>query len=165
VGSPAELPAVMYALKSQQFRWTKGAAETAKKNLLQVMKAKLPFGVKLHALFHLLNSTLFVCVIVAAIASVPLLSIKNANPQYNGLINLASIFVISTLSLIAFYWVSFHHKEDRKFTKAIRFAGTFPLFLAVSMGMSLHNALAVIEGYSGKKTPFIRTPKLKAFIG
>jgi len=27
------------------------------------------------------------------------------------------------------------------------------------MGLSLHNALAVIEGYIGKKTPFIRTPK------
>lgn len=27
------------------------------------------------------------------------------------------------------------------------------------MGLSLHNAIAVIEGYIGKKTPFIRTPK------
>lgn len=27
------------------------------------------------------------------------------------------------------------------------------------MGLSLHNAIAVLEGYFGKKTPFIRTPK------
>jgi hypothetical protein len=27
------------------------------------------------------------------------------------------------------------------------------------MGMSLHNARAVILGYSGKRTPFVRTPK------
>ena len=27
------------------------------------------------------------------------------------------------------------------------------------MGLSLHNALAVVEGYIGKKSPFIRTPK------
>ena len=27
------------------------------------------------------------------------------------------------------------------------------------MGLSLHNAIAVIEGYMGKKSPFIRTPK------
>ena len=35
----------------------------------------------------------------------------------------------------------------------------FPLFLSVSMGLSLHNAIAVIEGYAGRKTPFVRTPK------
>jgi len=27
------------------------------------------------------------------------------------------------------------------------------------MGLSLHNSIAVIEGYIGRKTPFVRTPK------
>ena len=27
------------------------------------------------------------------------------------------------------------------------------------MGLSLHNSIAVIEAYIGKKTPFVRTPK------
>jgi len=27
------------------------------------------------------------------------------------------------------------------------------------MGLSLHNSLAVLQGYVGKQTPFIRTPK------
>ena len=27
------------------------------------------------------------------------------------------------------------------------------------MGLSLHNTIAVIEGYIGRKTPFVRTPK------
>ena len=27
------------------------------------------------------------------------------------------------------------------------------------MGLSLHNSIAVIQGYYGKKSPFIRTPK------
>lgn len=27
------------------------------------------------------------------------------------------------------------------------------------MGLGLHNAIAVIEGYIGKKSPFVRTPK------
>ncbi len=35
----------------------------------------------------------------------------------------------------------------------------FPMFLSVSMGLSLHNAMAVLEGYIGKKSAFIRTPK------
>ena len=45
-------------------------------------------------------------------------------------------------------------------TKAFgHFLVLFPMFLSVSMGLSLHNAMAVAEGYLGKKSPFIRTPK------
>ncbi|HEX2899523.1 MAG TPA: cellulose synthase family protein, partial [Bacteroidia bacterium] len=65
--SPAELPAAMGAVKSQQFRWTKGAAETARKNLGKVLHAKLPLGTKIHATFHLLNSMLFVCIVLNAV--------------------------------------------------------------------------------------------------
>jgi hypothetical protein len=35
----------------------------------------------------------------------------------------------------------------------------FPMFITFSMGMSLHNAIAVLEGWLGIKTPFLRTPK------
>ncbi len=37
-----------------------------------------------------------------------------------------------------------------------------PFFLSFSMGLSLHNALAVLEGYTNRKTPFVRTPKFNA---
>ncbi|MFN8394537.1 MAG: hypothetical protein U0176_07685 [Bacteroidia bacterium] len=33
------------------------------------------------------------------------------------------------------------------------------MFLCVTMGLSLHNAIATVEGYIGRKTPFVRTPK------
>jgi hypothetical protein len=39
------------------------------------------------------------------------------------------------------------------------------MFLSMSMGLSLHNSIAVIEGYVGKKTPFIRTPKFAIQAG
>jgi len=32
--------------------------------------------------------------------------------------------------------------------------------MAVSMGFSLHNSIAVIQGYWGKKSSFVRTPKM-----
>src|SRR5690606_31186396 len=35
----AELPVTMNAIKSQQFRWNKGAAQCAKKNLFNVLKS------------------------------------------------------------------------------------------------------------------------------
>jgi cellulose synthase/poly-beta-1,6-N-acetylglucosamine synthase-like glycosyltransferase len=38
IESPAELPVIMPAVKSQQYRWNKGAAETAKKNIGKAMR-------------------------------------------------------------------------------------------------------------------------------
>lgn len=160
VGSPAELPVEMNALKNQQFRWTKGAAECAVKNLPKVIKKKnLPVGTKLNAIFHLLNSFIFICILATSLLSIPILFIKNEMPQYQLLFNLASMFLLSFVILAFFYWIS-RPKVQRKGLKGIlSFIFYFPLFLAVSMGLSLHNSIAVIEGYSGKKTPFVRTPK------
>jgi hypothetical protein len=39
------------------------------------------------------------------------------------------------------------------------------MFLSVSMGLSLHNAVAVIEGFTGKKSAFVRTPKFAISTG
>jgi hypothetical protein len=35
----------------------------------------------------------------------------------------------------------------------------FPLLWMMSLGLSMYNSFAAFEGYIGKKTPFIRTPK------
>jgi len=58
--SPAELPVEMNALKSQQFRWNKGGAETAKKMMGQVLKSSIPLKTKFFAVSHLLNSTIYI---------------------------------------------------------------------------------------------------------
>jgi hypothetical protein len=41
----------------------------------------------------------------------------------------------------------------------LNFLVYFPIFLSFSMGLSLFNSIAVMEGYLGIKSPFIRTPK------
>lgn len=157
--SPAELPPVMSALKSQQYRWTKGGAETAKKHLKSIFKAKLSWGQKWHGIFHLLNSTVFVSVIVAAVFSVPLLFLKQNWPIVDQLFWVASIFFLSFIIIAVMYFISFSQSFKRKDKALLHFLYVFPLFLSVSMGLSVHNAIAVIEGFFGKKTAFIRTPK------
>ncbi len=160
LGSPAELPAAMNALKNQQFRWTKGAAECTRKNLLKVLKNKdLPFGTKLHALFHLMNSSIFICIVLLSVLSIPMLMIKNNFVEYSLLFKIGSFFILSVVFLSIYYFVSLSSDYRNKLKALFHFIFLFPLFLSVSMGLSLHNALAVIEGYMGKKSPFIRTPK------
>lgn len=160
LGSPAELPAAMNALKTQQFRWTKGAAECTRKNLARVLKNKeVPFKTKLHALFHLMNSSIFICIILLSILSIPMLIIKNNFIEYALLFKIGSFFIISVLFLSIFYFVSLSSNYENKLKAFAHFALLFPFFLSVSMGLSLHNTIAVLEGYMGKKTPFVRTPK------
>jgi len=160
IGSPAELPAAMNALKNQQYRWTKGAAECTVKNLPRVLKArKIGFGTKLHALFHLMNSFIFICIISTALLSVPMLMIKDAHPELGLIFQLASLFLLSFVILSYFYWTSSRQGSIENKKSFGEFLLLFPLFLSVSMGLSLHNAIAVIEGYVGRKTPFVRTPK------
>jgi cellulose synthase/poly-beta-1,6-N-acetylglucosamine synthase-like glycosyltransferase len=159
VASPAELPPVMSALKNQQYRWTKGGAETAKKHLLNVIRSKKPLVVKWHALMHLLNSAVFVSILVCALLSVPLLFVKTQLPEFKNLFILASIFVLSFLILAIFYLTALLKLSEQKTKSFFSFFALFPSFLSVSMGLSLHNAVAVLEGYAGKKTSFIRTPK------
>lgn len=162
VESPAELPAVMNALKAQQYRWNKGAAECVVKNLGKVLRdPELPYGTKLHATLHLMNSTVFISILGTVLLSVPILIVKQRHPEYAILFDIAVVFTSALLALIAFYAVA-HKNYKQGWRGALHFFGIFPLFLAVSMGLSLHNAIAVIEGYMGRRTPFVRTPKVGA---
>lgn len=157
--SPAELPAEMNGLKSQQYRWMKGGAETAKKLIPSIWKSNIPLGKKLHTTLHLLGSTVFLCVFLAGFISVPLVFYIDQSIID---IRYFSIFLANTLAIVSVYFignVKTLWKEDSLFKRLMKFLFLFPLFLAMSMGLSLHNSIAVIQGFIGKKTPFVRTPK------
>ncbi len=160
IESPSELPVEINALKAQQYRWTKGAAECVGKNLGNVLKAKhLKFSTKLHATFHLMNSSVFVFILILSILSLPVIVIKPELTDYIYLYRLSGFFMLSWFILAAFYWISHAHGKAKKGKLFLQFLWQFPLFLSISMGLALHNSFAVIEGWMGRKTPFVRTPK------
>ncbi|GAB3590563.1 cellulose synthase family protein [Hymenobacter daeguensis] len=155
--APAELPAVMDALKSQQFRWTKGAAETAHKHLGNMWRSGQPLAVKLQATFHLLNSTVYIVIMLMALLSVPLVFVRAQYHEYKVVFQLASIFLVGFTPLIYYYYTAWRLAHPGK--PLWRYPGFFLLFLSVSMGLALHNARAVVLGWLGRRTPFVRTPK------
>lgn len=159
IGVPAELPPVMSALKTQQFRWIKGNAETARKHVVKVLKSSLPFSKKLHAFFHLTVSTVFICVFLSSLLSIPLLFLKTQVPQLTTWFNYASFSLISLICLGIFHYVATVHTGFVQKDSKTYFLKTFPLYLTYSMGISLNNALAVTEGLLGIKSSFVRTPK------
>lgn len=159
IGSPAELPANIKALKTQQFRWTKGAAECARKNWLKVIQSSQKFSTKFHATFHLFNSFIFVCVALTAILSIPVMLVKPTLPELKWLFYLGSLFIFSLAVLGVYYFQSAKANKQHYPNYYQKFLLYFPLFLSFSMGLSLHNTIAVAEGYAGKKSAFLRTPK------
>ncbi len=152
--SPAELPSEINALKSQQFRWTKGAIETARKMLPQVWRASLPLKIKLQATFHLTNNLVFPFIIIAGVLNVPLVFIKHAG-GYEGYFAFMSIFVLAFIGSFLFYLFSqrdvYEDWRKRLFL--------FPVFMAGSMGFAVNNSRAVLEGLFRRRSEFIRTPK------
>ena len=154
--SPAELPSEINALKAQQFRWTKGAVETAKKILPLVWKSKVPLRVKLQSTFHLTNNLVFPFILLAAILNVPLIFIKNSG-AHEIYFAIMSLFVLAFVSSFLFYLYSQKdiHTDWRKRIVL------FPLFMAGSMGLAVNNSRAVFEGLMNRKSEFVRTPKFK----
>lgn len=156
VTSPAELPSELNALKTQQFRWTKGAIETARKLLPQIWKADIPLRVKIHSTFHLTNNIVFPFILLAGLLNVPLIFIK----QHGGhelYFALMSVFVLAFIGSFLFYLLS----QKSIYPDWRRRLLLFPLFMAGSMGFAVNNSRAVFEALFRRKSEFVRTPKYR----
>jgi cellulose synthase/poly-beta-1,6-N-acetylglucosamine synthase-like glycosyltransferase len=162
--SPAELPVEMNGLKGQQFRWNKGGAQNARKLLHLIWKEsgnKLNMVQKLHATSQLLAYGVFLWVFIAAVSSVPLafafseLGISTHFLSFSVL----GLFSVAGISYTANITAALNRTVPHTFWEKLRFFGLFVSFMPISMGLSLYNAIAVIEGYRGKASAFVRTPK------
>lgn len=160
VQTPSELPVVMSAIRSQQFRWNKGGAENYQKIIRRVLDKKdTPLMTRLHSILHLLNSTMFLNVLLVGILSIPMLYIKNEWGHLIWFFKISSLFIVSTLIFFYCYWELYRQKHGSTFINFLEYIKLFFTFYTVAMGFSFHNAIAVIEGHLGKRSDFIRTPK------
>jgi cellulose synthase/poly-beta-1,6-N-acetylglucosamine synthase-like glycosyltransferase len=153
---PSEIPADMHSLKAQQFRWTKGAQETARKVLPRLWRSEMPFAVKWQGTMHLLSSLAYPLLIVLTALSPFVIYAAGAH-------HLKIIWPISLYYLLAFSGTFMcYYTAARVLGGSWRLRiARFPLFLALSIGMSVHNSRAALEGLLGKRSPFERTPKYR----
>jgi len=158
VEAPAELPVEMNGIKSQQFRWMKGGAENARRLTPVILRSDLDLATKMHALAHLFNSSIFVAVLMIAVTSVALLPFLDdlgvdtrfLGLSLLGLVGVATVYFYANINLLP---------RPLSWKQVLALIVYFPLLLTMSMGLSFHNSVAVIEGYLGIKSSFVRTPK------
>jgi cellulose synthase/poly-beta-1,6-N-acetylglucosamine synthase-like glycosyltransferase len=153
---PAELPVEINALKSQQRRWAKGSIQTAVKLLRRVLAAPLPLAVRIEALAHLTNNAAYLLLALLAILIVPALATRGLMARALFGVDLV-LFVAGTGSFTLFCAVS--QREIRP--DWWRAAARIPLLMAIGIGLSLNNGLAVIEALCGVRSEFHRTPKFR----
>ncbi len=160
VHTPAELPVVISAARSQQFRWNKGGAENFRKMLWKVLRSKnISAKTKMHGILHLLNSTMFLNVLIVGVLSIPMLYIKNEYAHLKPYFYVMSFFVISTIIFFVCYWSMYRRTYGSSAKNFIQYIILFFTFFSIAMGFSLHNSIAVLEGHIGKRSEFVRTPK------
>jgi cellulose synthase/poly-beta-1,6-N-acetylglucosamine synthase-like glycosyltransferase len=154
VATPAELPTEICALKAQQFRWTKGAIETAKKLLPSIWRSDISLRIKLQSTFHLTNNFVFPVVVIVALLNLPLLIIKQGG-QFNSYFHFSSVFIMAFISTFLLYTTA----QKNIYQHWIKKSFIFPVFLVGTMGLALSNTKAVFEGFINMKSEFVRTPK------
>ncbi len=152
---PAELPVEMTAFKSQQHRWAKGSIQTARKLLPSILRSRLPFKVKLEAVFHLTANVGYLLVLVLVALVVPSIWLRSdISPWLLILVDLP-LFFLSTVSIGMFY-VQAHREALGSCRGVLRW---IPFLMAVGIGLSINNARAVLEALRGQVSGFRRTPK------
>jgi len=154
----AELPAEIGGVKSQQFRWTKGAIQTAKKNLPRVWKSSLPLRVKLQSTVHLANNLVFPFILIVGLLNLPLVIIKNESANDHTLFfAVISIFALAFFGSFLMYLTALRESYP-DWRRRILY---FPLFMAASMGLSINNTRAILQGLFKYRGEFLRTPKYR----
>ena len=157
---PSELPPDMHALKTQQYRWTKGSQETARKLFLPLWRAAIPLWQKLQGTAHLLGNSVYPFLLVVGILN-PIVMFIAHKDRVKLSWAISAYFLLSLGGTFSYYAAAI--KEIRVDWR--RRMACFPLFLAASIGLSVYNAQAAIEGVLGKRTPFLRTPKYNLSTG
>ena len=153
--APAEIPCEMNSFKGQQFRWAKGSAQTTKKLFFTVLRAKIPLKVKIECLFHLTNNFAYLFLVVLAMLQLPNMLLRRELNRPELLLLDVPLFLATCVSIVVFYLTT-HQALYGNLWDAVK---RLPLMMAVSIGLSLNNARAVLEGLLGMQSEFVRTPK------
>ncbi|MHA1599609.1 MAG: glycosyltransferase, partial [Alphaproteobacteria bacterium] len=156
--SPAELPPEIRGFKNQQFRWTKGGAQTAIKMLPKVMLSKLPLKVKVEAFFHLTCFTLHLYMMILVLCLFPAMCLKSVpletGTMWRGMFDM-TVFTLATLSASVFY-VTSQVELFRDWRSVLKY---LPMLMALGVGICVSNSKAILEAFFGKESEFVRTPK------
>jgi cellulose synthase/poly-beta-1,6-N-acetylglucosamine synthase-like glycosyltransferase len=162
IDCPSELPVEMNAFKAQQARWAKGLMQTAKKVLPQVLRSDIPSGNKSEAVFHLTANISYPLMVFLSIILLPAMIVRFYQGWFQVLVIDLPLFLASTCSISSFYLAAERALYPKTWKRTFWY---LPFVMAIGIGLSVRNAVGVIEAIVGKKSEFVRTPKYRVEAG
>jgi len=155
---PAEVPPDIQGFKQQQFRWTKGAIQVAKKSLVRVLRSDLGWRVKLEAFFHLVTPMSYLFMTILIMLLLPVFGLRLSVLREQSLARAlfdVSLFVVASCSASTFYLCS-QREITSDWRKRMKYV---PFLMSLGVGIALNNSRAVLEACFGEESAFERTPK------
>lgn len=158
VECPAEVPIEMTAFKTQQQRWAKGLIQTSKKILPRLFRSDVPLRTKIEAWYHLTANISYPLMIVLSVLLMPAMIIRFYQGWWEMLYIDFPLFLASTFSISSFYLVSQKELYPRHWYRVLLY---LPFLMALGIGLTITNSIAVMEAIFGIKSAFKRTPKYR----
>lgn len=152
---PAELPVQIHAFKAQQHRWAKGSIQTARKLLGRILRAKIPWFIKLEAVLHLTHYMVHPLMLVVVLTSLPMLFTQWFYASLSFPIVFFTLITLATCGPSSLYFYS-QHLLYRDWLKNIKY---LPLLVCLGTGIAVSNTKAILEAFGRRTGSFIRTPK------
>lgn len=165
VGSPAELPLTFDSYRTQQFRWSKGAAECLRKNVKSLWQSGAGRAAKLVGTFHLLNSSVYLLAVLVLLLSPVVFYLTQAEKitlPYHETLTMLGVSVLYLLMLVFFvgHWKS----SANKAMAVLLFVPSVLMYFVMTTGISIYMVKGVLEGYRGRESAFVRTPKFGSAV-
>jgi hypothetical protein len=155
IAVPGELPTTLASWRAQQFRWTKGFAQVARKLLGRVWRSRLPTHFKLALTIQTCQPLCYPLTAVSLLGSLVLLIETNGrDPMLPvlgsavAILGMGASFVFLAMGRSALgrgHW----RRSPRDFASV----------LVLNAGLMVSNTRAVLEAAMGRPSPFTRTPK------
>ncbi|MCL5746016.1 MAG: glycosyltransferase [Acidobacteria bacterium] len=153
---PSELPVEMHGFQVQQSRWAKGLTQVAKKLLPQILKAELPWRVKVEAFMHLTPNISYPLMIVVSALMLPVMIVRFYMGVWQMVFLDLPLIIASFWSLSAFYVIAQRELYPKNWKRSVFL---LPMLMAVGVALTIINTRAVMEALFGIQTSFVRTPK------
>ncbi len=153
---PSELPVETYGFQVQQSRWAKGLTQVAKKLLPRILKADIPWRVKLEAVLHLTPNITYPLMVLVSALMLPVMIVRFYMGWMQMLLIDFPLIIASFISISAFYLLAQKELYPRSWWRSIFF---LPMLMAAGVALTLSNTKAVAEAILGVQTSFARTPK------
>jgi len=157
---PAELPADVLALKSQQRRWAKGSIQTARKLLPAMLRSPLPARIKLEAAIHLTANVAYPLLLLSGVLLIAVITIPPTLPIGVALVLDVSAIVCGVTPVIAFLYAG-----QRAACTIANLPRALLGAVVIGAGLTVNNTLAVLGGLRHAPGDWERTPKTGEISG